>query len=618
MSIFNQSVSDSIILSDKRSVDHSWDDAGSLLTDITAFWALNDPDQSSPPDTVSFVDSVGSNNLTIPGTFNYTAKPGLVGNGFDYDFNSGGSSVSIDLTTSLASTLFSVSFWAKSPLFSSTVFSLEYFDVSSNLHGILIILNIDGNVTIEDFNFSNGTFLTWTFNCSNIVTGYNHVILTYDNGSVFKIYVNGVDTGTETTGSPSPNWTRDISRWGFSQSIDAIGWWGRTLNFDDVALLYNNGHGIEYPFDGQNINDLLGFEEIAYANIKAGIVSDTITLSDTNAAHGPTSKSLSDTVTFSEVVRSSAGPLRQFFEVINFTDSVSTTTPWHLSVNDTITFGDSVNNHIFDVSVADFFFPRDSVTYRDGTFREIITDNLVFNDSIILGQPKYTTASDTIIIQDTIFHYTPYHVAISDSIQLTDNTQVHGPIFANASDSIAFNETWTNFNLLTIIDTVTFIEKIKTSPNIEVNVLDTINLQEIIKNSQPHFLTVIDKVTLTEIIKKNSVSNILVVDCINIYDKGNRTYNESLSDSISLTDVAEAVIYYEVTDQLILTDDISIPLDFTNLCHTDVIKLNSPLIKDKITFTDVSASGGDRGILVAQTITIHDFVVGFKINTSGR
>lgn len=215
-------------------------------------------------------DSVGSNILTNNAAATYSAgkiKNGTLLTRTSTQYFSHADTNAFDITTD-----FSISAWVK---ITNAPTSGQHFNILSKddngstgrSYG-LDYNNTGGTKQFSLYIFPNGYsypgYWNGTFNY-DLGTGVFHhvvVILTLANSNSTKaeLYIDGVSQGNFTlsdgTGATSiQNGAADFRvglDWGsgayMDGLIDELGIWSRTLSSSEVAQLYNNGLGLEYPF----------------------------------------------------------------------------------------------------------------------------------------------------------------------------------------------------------------------------------------------------------------------------------------------------------------------------------------------------------------------------------
>jgi len=206
---------------------------GILATGLEAYWKMDDG-----------TDSTGNHNLTLS---NITFAPGKIGNAANY--NSITSTViapSLDILTNLT-----VSAWVYPTQHA------DYYTIAAHMIGggwldtnYHLIMLPAGDVALfgtGDTGITNSSIMplnTWT-----------HVVATRTTTGYTEMWTNGVKTNTGT--GPAPHSVpaglvyvgcRGDSYSYWQGAIDEVGIWSRVLPDDQIAMLYNAGSGISYPF----------------------------------------------------------------------------------------------------------------------------------------------------------------------------------------------------------------------------------------------------------------------------------------------------------------------------------------------------------------------------------
>ena len=235
----------------------------SLTDNIVSYWKL---DESSG----NAVDSVGSYTLTNTNTVGYAT--GKINNGADF----GAINTNKDLRNTanlgmLFSTSFTYNFWMNvttQPANNTAVNPITWADnTTANTKGYNEIQLYNDNGTLQVYidrrdsaggdqpgqnrTFTLGTWymLTYTWDGSNqnlYLDGNATPILT---GASTRTGTNSAppDTDTMFTLGNAPSLTRT-----FDGLLDEVGVWSRALSTTEIAELYNNGDGIQYPFTGDS------------------------------------------------------------------------------------------------------------------------------------------------------------------------------------------------------------------------------------------------------------------------------------------------------------------------------------------------------------------------------
>jgi len=207
----------------------------SLNNGLVAFWKLDE-------ESGTRYDSVGSNHLTDNNTVGRGA--GVVGNAARF-VAANSESLCISSSNFNVGSEFSVSFWWYG---SGTILSKWGYLTSEREYkfreyesAFLGFLSPDGSAI-------------YSYGLAHSVSssGWNHFSGSYS-GGVLSGYINGsyYDNLSESIFSGTVPFClgSDINSYAFFNGlIDSVGFWNRALTSDEIAALYNGGHGQEYPF----------------------------------------------------------------------------------------------------------------------------------------------------------------------------------------------------------------------------------------------------------------------------------------------------------------------------------------------------------------------------------
>lgn len=271
--------------------------ASSLLTGIVGYWKL---DESSG----NAADSAGGSlTLTNNGTTGYVSA--LVNNGAD-----GGATNTtkyFNRTSNLGVTgSLSLSVWVKlTTEITSGTYGLIFLDGTSTSTAIYITYEYNSGTRRVVFTRArSGTaFDNITYNVTLGTSNWHNLVLTYD-GSTVKGYVDNV--ATSTVASSGNGATPDVTQ-GFgimasrqyvtgvisehtSGLFDEVGVWSKELTTTEVADLYNNRNGNQYPFlnyTASASDTSTGTEGYTYLINKETITSDTSTSTETYSITAP-------------------------------------------------------------------------------------------------------------------------------------------------------------------------------------------------------------------------------------------------------------------------------------------------------------------------------------------
>jgi hypothetical protein len=214
--------------------------SSTLLTNIVSYYKFEDNSN----------DAVGSNNGTDT-TVTYSAANGFIGHGVGFTGLTN-SHISVGTINPPAVTYAG---WVKVASFDSNYQAI----VSISTGSIYCELYTLTNGKLAMYISATGGNLSYDGTGSHtLLTGtWYHVALTYDSVHGLVGYVNGVSDGTAaangTIKSPSnPLWfgaDPDTPRRWWHGAIDEFGIWSRAITPAEVLQLYNNGLGLQYPFN---------------------------------------------------------------------------------------------------------------------------------------------------------------------------------------------------------------------------------------------------------------------------------------------------------------------------------------------------------------------------------
>jgi hypothetical protein len=247
-----------------------------LLEDkLVAFWNLDDASNSNP-----VVSSYGSYSLNLFEGF--TSIAGKINQGVEFYGEHQGLWTNEQLWNLLTNpTSFSVSFWHKIPdntqdpftvmgnAFGSMGFHFDYYNFGHGYDGSYDLNWVPGSYGIS-FRMSGSADPAWNAIYANEATPNNTwtlVTATYDlPTTTMKLYLNGVLKASYNNANTgefiNPDWhgfalngsvMPDGKEYGVNQCFDALGFWSRALNQNEISILYNGGNGRQYKFiDNKN------------------------------------------------------------------------------------------------------------------------------------------------------------------------------------------------------------------------------------------------------------------------------------------------------------------------------------------------------------------------------
>lgn len=269
-------------------------------------------------------------------------------------------------------------------------------------------------------------------------------------------------------------------------------------------------------------------------SIPSTLLFDSITFTDTLAAHLILHPSFSQTITFTDSAIN--GNVATLSDTITFTDSLSASLIINQSFIQTISFTDEAINGYF----------------------EFLTDTLTFTDSVV--NTNSAIFSDTITFTQTLSTVLILNRSLTDTIAFTDKViNVHDESF---SDTITFSDSIVIDSVSkTIHDTISFSQELFVANILTVNLTDTLNFTD----SIPH-ISQVRHITFTDNLNLNSTFSTILGsfvhpfhDKINFVDTVNFTIKHlgvilenslTFTDSISLNRknnivLIDTLIFYE-------------------------------------------------------------------------
>ena len=212
-----------------------------LLTGLLAFWKLDDS-----------LDSSG-NGLTLTAVGSPEFVSGKIGDCAGFGVGEG-----LTVSPFNIGATFTVSVWAKfSTLENDELVWVQYI-------GAGVYVNTDGAAAFGDL-------ASWTASSPSgaaLPNVWQHYCLVSESGRG-TLYVDGGEVASEsislinlTNAGDRPfglGGDGESSGSAVNKQIDACGVWGRALSVEEVALLFNGGAGVEYPFGTETDILLSGF-----------------------------------------------------------------------------------------------------------------------------------------------------------------------------------------------------------------------------------------------------------------------------------------------------------------------------------------------------------------------
>jgi hypothetical protein len=234
-------------------------DPSTLLNNLVSYWKCDETSGTA------LADSVTTNNLTTNGTVNQT---GIIGKAVHYTRNSSQYSYKTDTASLSITGNISISAWIKldsKPSDSSGKFviaakydvdaspSFGYaFRIEDANHLQLIYADSSGNSTNKytDYAFSN--LGTWYHVITTAIVSSKDIALYVNNEIEDGTYPgqNASSIGDNAVAFEVGATVNGAGQYGlFDGLIDEVAIWNRVLTSDEVAALYNNGAGFQYPFE---------------------------------------------------------------------------------------------------------------------------------------------------------------------------------------------------------------------------------------------------------------------------------------------------------------------------------------------------------------------------------
>lgn len=230
----------------------------SLLTNLVNYWKLDEANGNAS-------DSVGGNTATNVGTVTYSA--GKIKNGSSHN----GSSQYFTYSTPGALTKITISCWVKigtAPTNGNTMGLVNGLYSTTPVGGYRLFYYNEGNV-LKVYSYIVVSHSPEYYNVNKVTytltpgTWY-HIVLTYD-GTTSKLYINAgastdstdhsgdiyMSTGNYFRFASDKTWS-GAGNYVLNGMLDEIGIWSRALSPAEIALLYNEGSGIQYPFSSNS------------------------------------------------------------------------------------------------------------------------------------------------------------------------------------------------------------------------------------------------------------------------------------------------------------------------------------------------------------------------------
>lgn len=221
-----------------------------LSGDLISYWKLDE----TAGITVS--DSYGSNNCTVQQGVTIN-QSGLIGKAASFVNTSGGlttgktaSQLGISGNTSK-----SVSIWIKPNSSINGAYSCGIFNLGSAANQQQFGIKYYGSPAYWMFDSWYGAVRIGA-NDNKLADGkWHHIVVTYNSANhTLKTYLDGSLATTDpsrtlNTGNTMPLSIGIGSQGKYTGLIDEVGVWSRVLSDNEVQSLYNNGSGLQYPFN---------------------------------------------------------------------------------------------------------------------------------------------------------------------------------------------------------------------------------------------------------------------------------------------------------------------------------------------------------------------------------
>jgi hypothetical protein len=217
-----------------------------LIDNIQNYWKLDESSGNAS-------DSAGSSTLTNNNSATYST--GVINNGVYLNGSNQYLSGTIADIDSYASG-WSTAGWVYWSAYSAS--KKWFFTIPESAGwGTCFIGNNDGGGIYTNFVYKIGTGTPSVYGVDSGVAipvgTWFHIALTLETGGVRRLYLNGTQVHTHTSGNPANNSTNirlgaEGASFRWNGRMDEWGIWGRTLSAGEVSELYNSGAGLQYPF----------------------------------------------------------------------------------------------------------------------------------------------------------------------------------------------------------------------------------------------------------------------------------------------------------------------------------------------------------------------------------
>lgn len=211
-----------------------------LIDNLVSYFKL---DESSGNAT----DSKGSNTLTNTST---TYSTGKINNGAVFN---GSAKLEKTSPTGVANNSYTFSVWAK---VTSNSVQQTFISIGDSATADQVLqINSSGKPQFISY-YNTGTPQSTIGATTLSINTFYHIVGVRDSSGSLSIYLNGVlDNTPPAVGSATAGYGTVAMNIGYrfvgqgtTGTIDEVGIWSRALTSTEVATLYNNGVGLQYPF----------------------------------------------------------------------------------------------------------------------------------------------------------------------------------------------------------------------------------------------------------------------------------------------------------------------------------------------------------------------------------
>lgn len=220
-----------------------------LPVNLISYWKMDETTG------ITASDSHGNNNGLASNERVFTSSAGgKINTGAD--FTQGNDEIILSGSAILSDkSSWSFSGWIKSAVFSSQGHSIYAETDTTSNNPMLSITTRVGDIEIVHRN-APGDGLNWTPAFSFSDNTWYHIVVVADNGSI-NVFVNNELKGSASYIFTSPSGINKVSigrrhrpadYWS-DCIIDEVAIWNRALSVEEIDVLYNNGNGLQYPFE---------------------------------------------------------------------------------------------------------------------------------------------------------------------------------------------------------------------------------------------------------------------------------------------------------------------------------------------------------------------------------